>query len=577
VADELNEGIEAAEQTGQPHFVLLASKAGVFDMQLREQVDDADVRTKLQRQLPINIFVQFLAGPREVREGPMGFLLRLIAWISLVIGPVALLVFFQLQFLPYHDLWITMWQRIAVVIDLALLWLLWPTVLHGEATRRGWRRIEAGSSLMMASISLVSILLVFTIATFPGEWLNRNLPALRFPLVLNATPEGQTSLSELLVAGKVDRFAQRPTSLWSNRLVLPGLEATPEMASLRGRNLEGAVLIGAVLRKVDFTDANFQDANLRTAQFQGASLAGVRLQGASLIEAQLQGADLRSAYFAARLQGVDLTVAHLEGATLVAAQLQGASLGVAQLQGADLIDATLEGANLAGAQLQGASLGGAQLQGAILDYAALEGANLAGAQLQGASLQHVFTWRADVRHTDAQGARVQMIETSPYLPCKDQPGVCFRVDTDSLRKLFERDVPESDRRTEILATLEKKLDPRIPLAGEEEMARRWDELQAAVTPEPDYEEKLAKLWREIGCTTDEAPFVLTGLVDIISVQTTSPFLDNSVQVPKLAADFLKEDCVGARGISEKTRAALIKLRDAVPQTVAKPNTQPAKP
>ena len=121
------------------HFVLLSSKAGVFDTQLRAQIDDAEMRTRLRRQLPINIFVQFLAGPREMREGLMGFLLRLIAWISLVIGPVALLVFFQLQFLPYHELWITMWQRMAVVIDLVLLWLLWPTVLHGDAVTRGWR------------------------------------------------------------------------------------------------------------------------------------------------------------------------------------------------------------------------------------------------------------------------------------------------------------------------------------------------------------------------------------------------------------------------------------------------------
>src|SRR6266446_3067424 len=64
---------------------------------------------------------------------------------SWVIGPVALLVFFQLQFLPYHEPWITWWQRIAIVVDLALLWTLWPAVglrevvsmEKGEARRRG--------------------------------------------------------------------------------------------------------------------------------------------------------------------------------------------------------------------------------------------------------------------------------------------------------------------------------------------------------------------------------------------------------------------------------------------------------
>src|SRR6516162_8175196 len=82
------------------HFVMLAGKVGVFDAQLPAQIQDPEVRTRLRRQLPSNIFVQFLAGPPEVRDGIIGFLLWLIALISLVIGAVALLVFFQLQFLP---------------------------------------------------------------------------------------------------------------------------------------------------------------------------------------------------------------------------------------------------------------------------------------------------------------------------------------------------------------------------------------------------------------------------------------------------------------------------------------------
>jgi hypothetical protein len=89
---------------------------------------------------PINIFVQFLAGPGEVRQGLIGFLLRLIAWISLLVGPIALLVFFELQFLPYHHEWISRWQRVAVVTDLLLLWVLWPMVLQGGVAR-GWRQI----------------------------------------------------------------------------------------------------------------------------------------------------------------------------------------------------------------------------------------------------------------------------------------------------------------------------------------------------------------------------------------------------------------------------------------------------
>jgi hypothetical protein len=81
---------------------LLGRKVHAFDTHLQAQISDADVQAQLRNQLPSNIFVQILAGPRGVRTGAIGVMLRLIAQISLVIGPVALLVFFQIQFLPYH-------------------------------------------------------------------------------------------------------------------------------------------------------------------------------------------------------------------------------------------------------------------------------------------------------------------------------------------------------------------------------------------------------------------------------------------------------------------------------------------
>ena len=100
------------------HFVMLAGKVGAFHAELQAQIADEETRARLRRQLPSNIFVQYLAGPHEVRTGVMGFMLRLIALITLVTVPIALLVFFQLQFLPYHSAAITWWQRIAVLIDI---------------------------------------------------------------------------------------------------------------------------------------------------------------------------------------------------------------------------------------------------------------------------------------------------------------------------------------------------------------------------------------------------------------------------------------------------------------------------
>ena len=459
------------------HFAMFADKVGVFHSELQAQIMDEDTRTRLRRQLPSNIFVQYLAGPYEVRTGIMGLMLRLIALITLVIFPIALLVFFQLQFLPYHNAPIAWWLRIAVLLDVLLLWTLWPSIARGQATLISWRDFRRPKIIVLLTACLVPLLLVFTIATFPGEWLDSNLPSL--PLVPTYLPSTDspdqtqpslverwrrvvdfaksmewTSLHDLLVAGDVDLIARKPTSLWSNRLVLPGIdvtdhatfdngeksEASRETLSLRGRLLEGAVLIDSNLRKVDLTAARLQGANLARADLRGAELSCAsrkmegepraqdcaQLQGANLVSAQLQGAHLELAGLAgahlsgANLQGANLRSANLQGANLLLAQLQGANLIFAHLQNANLTGANLQGADLQQAELQGADLsssnsrsghvGGAELQGANLYLANLQGADLQQAELQGATLTNAKLQGANLTNAELQGADLKDAE-----------------------------------------------------------------------------------------------------------------------------------------------------------------------
>ena len=162
------------------HFALLAGKVGAFHTELEAQIHYPETRARLRRQLPSNIFVQFLAGPRDTREGVFGVMLRLIAWISLIVGPVLLLVLFQLQFLPYHGETVSWWQRIAVVIDLVLIWMLWPFIARGTNTwlhRRDFLRVRIAGLVLL---SFLPALLVLTVATFPGEGLHEHLPGVRF-------------------------------------------------------------------------------------------------------------------------------------------------------------------------------------------------------------------------------------------------------------------------------------------------------------------------------------------------------------------------------------------------------------
>jgi uncharacterized protein YjbI with pentapeptide repeats len=481
------------------HFVMLAAKVGVYDAELLAQLGDApETREGLRRQLPSNIFVQFLAGPGDIRKGGLGWLLKAVAWISLVIGPVLLLLSIQVQFLPYHLEWVTWVQRFAVLADVILLWLLWPAVLNRrsklmwrlERRGKGWPGVLALTGRYIAGLTacLIPLGLAFTAATFPGEWLDEHVgkweatPPNPVTAWLGAKDKEDkpiwTSFHDLLFNGKVDDVTRRRKSLFSNTLVLPGfagleaakiddpkkLDTIKHTLILRGRHLEGAVFNGADLHKADLEGAQLQGASLRDAQFQGALLDNAQLQdvfanfaelqGASLVEAQLQGAILNMAnlqgaslrdaqlqgasFFRAQLQGTDLDEANLQGASLDDAQLQSASLEGAQLQGAALVEAQLQGAYLSGANLQGVSLAGAQLQGASFFRAQLQGASLERAQLAGAALTDAFVWRARFSLESIEAIAHQVIVwDSAYLPFND-PEPWTEASYLALKKLIEK-------------------------------------------------------------------------------------------------------------------------------------------
>jgi hypothetical protein len=215
------------------HFVMLAAKVGVYDAELKSQLGDAfETREGLRRQLPSNIFVQFLAGPSDIRKGGLGWLLKAIAWISLVIGPVLLLLLVQVQFLPYHLWWVTWVQRFAILVDVVLLWFMWPAVLNGRSEIK-WPRLWRHPALTLAS--LVPIGLAFTAATSPGEWLDEHVGKRQWipPNSIMAwfgqkDSKGQpirTSFHDLLFNGEVDDVTGRRKSLFSNTLVLPSFDA----------------------------------------------------------------------------------------------------------------------------------------------------------------------------------------------------------------------------------------------------------------------------------------------------------------------------------------------------------------
>jgi len=385
------------------HIGILAAKVTAFDQALRAQIASIEVRTQLRRQLPSNIFVQYLAGPAEVRDGLIGLMLWLIALISL-------LLVFELQFLSYHDVAITWWQRVAVLIDIVLMWLFWPKIallnrsvaVIDEAQLSRMARAQRGLTLAcMIVLSVGSSVLMLMIATIPGEFLEVSI----WPI---------DALRDVLVEGEVNPTTRKPVSLWSNRLILPGFDvpahmkfdseakiaAAFETASFRGRHLEGAVLTGANLRKVDFTGADLRDALLDGADLREARLeCGVLVPGDENVDDSAE-----SRHFCAQLPGASLQGARLQGAFLHGAVLDGATLDDALLQNAKLGSASLNRATLRGSQLQGAAFDNAVLDGAVLDRARAQTAIFAGAKLRWASLSSTQLDGADLTGAALAGA-----------------------------------------------------------------------------------------------------------------------------------------------------------------------------
>ena len=408
------------------HLVMLTDKAKLFHEELHEQLgretglsdeEAKNIRDGLRRQLPSNIFVQFLAGAPEARSGAFGWALRAIGWTTLVVGPVLLLLLLQIQFLPYHSSFVTWTQRLALLADLALIWWLWGRVLSGRDPG-----VESFSYWPSGAIGLAlgcaALMFSWLVATFPGEWQD-DLPSQRlfwFPFPKPAYDI--VTLNRLVFQSGVNVATGRRQFPFSNTLVLTGLNIyevlkinDPEKFKLdfvfhaRDRDLRGAILERAYLSKVDFAGAHLEGASLDSANLLGAQLGcNITLADGSPGCAHFQGASLKSAH----LQGTFLGKAELQGASLDFAELQGAWLVGAQLQGASLVGAQLQGASLASARLFGASLEQARLQGASLVSAQLQGASLATTDLLAADLSNAYLWRTKL------GAGVRDVKFAEY-------------------------------------------------------------------------------------------------------------------------------------------------------------------
>jgi uncharacterized protein YjbI with pentapeptide repeats len=529
------------------NLVLLARTAGTFEEALAGALPDDKACENFRMRIENTLFVQLLVGGRLERKGINAWFLEVMAFITLALAPVALLLMFEVKFLPYHSEAITWLHRGLLALDLALVWTLWPGYRSGWGVmswpKRSWRLVVPGV------LSAAALTYAVAVATFPDE-------RIYLARLNGIAPVNTLDLhgEDLIDDAKLAHIINKNESSSDEPRWVASFSASD-------RDLTGADLGDADVRHVDFSGAILNRAHLDRAWAENAHFAAAQLQGASLWFAELQGTELNYAL----LQGASVTFARLQGASLHRAQLQGAVLDSAQLQGSTLDQAQLQGASLKGAQLQGASLDGARLQGASLGAFQLIW-RIDYAQLQGASFVDVCVWRADARQAAWVDTRVELPKADSIREC-NWTAASFAA----LKQFIAEVIPEGARKRDAVDRIEKSLDPDKAHEGEDEMAKIWANRESeSPTPEA-YVKSLAGQWRELGCAPEGAPYVLHGLVTQLSDPIFPRFSDPSDEAKALASAFLDEaHCAGAHGLSEADKSTLKKIAARAAPQAPKP-------
>ncbi len=117
-------------------LALLASKTREFDAALR-MLESTDQRSHpLRLELDNFFLVQVIAGPERSRV--VSAFLNSLSWLTLVLFPLALLLYVQVAFLPFHDGTVTILHRLAVLVDVVFLLLMgvFPGAIGNYLLRR---------------------------------------------------------------------------------------------------------------------------------------------------------------------------------------------------------------------------------------------------------------------------------------------------------------------------------------------------------------------------------------------------------------------------------------------------------
>jgi hypothetical protein len=294
--------------------VLLSRTAAAYNEAVERGAKLASDNARIRQRIANTLFAQVLAGTPRERGGAVGFLLRFVAWVTLAITPVLVLVLFQLMFLAYQSTPITWLHRALIAVDLASVLMLSRAALRpgDDVTipnlRSQWRGIVA---------SLVALAFSWAVLSFPGEpqagW-TRHARDSRAGVIC-----GNSRLDRLLPAS-FDRLTLPrehvidPAKLERIEETLRARPIGETTRDLRGRNLRCAYLAFADMRRVDLSLSDLTGSILDYAQLQGAVLSFAMVRQASFQRADLEGSlSIFSDFGQANLSTANLHDVHFMG------------------------------------------------------------------------------------------------------------------------------------------------------------------------------------------------------------------------------------------------------------------------
>jgi hypothetical protein len=228
------------------------------------------------------------------------------AWLTLAIAPVLILLVFQYKFLPYHSHLVTWTHRVLILVELAVVFLLWPLALDPKRDIE-WLRVVR-NPFALASLALFGFISL-SLFTFPSEphvnrFAGQQLDTVQCARWFHARNGLGAPIHERYWAlwQSFDHLDLPRVDVVDDEKLAKIVQATADRKlkphegertrNFRDRDLNCGDLSYADLRRVDLTGARISGARLDGADLQGASLNDAQLQGASLKSAWLKGASL---------------------------------------------------------------------------------------------------------------------------------------------------------------------------------------------------------------------------------------------------------------------------------------------